>query len=100
LNPSQGQSSAAQSYGKRIDTLNYWRSSSGFEVDLLINQETAVEFKSGGIHPADAKGILALGEDLTLKNRWIVGREERPRTIGGGIEVLPWQEYLARLESL
>jgi hypothetical protein len=44
--------------------------------------------------------ILALGEELPLRNRRIVGREERPRTLGDGLEVLPWQEYLDRIEAL
>jgi len=79
--------------------LNYWRSSTGYEVDLLLNEEIAVEFKSGPIHPTDTKGLMALAEDIPLKSRWIVGREVRPRTLENGVEVLPWQDYLWRLEA-
>lgn len=88
---------AAQSYGKALERLNYWRSSNGYEVDLLLNEEIAVEFKSGPIHLSHTKGIMALAEELPLKGRWIVGREARPRTLANGVEVLPWQEYLRRL---
>lgn len=51
---------AAQSYGKGIDRVNYWRSSSGLEVDLLINEDTAVEFKSGSIHLRTPKACRPL----------------------------------------
>ena len=54
---------AAQSYGTALERLNYWRSSSGYEVDLLLNGEIAVKFKSGPIHSSDAKGLVALGEE-------------------------------------
>jgi len=43
---------------------------------------------------------MALGEEIPLKNRWIVSREELPRKLPGGIEVLPWQDYLQRLSEL
>jgi uncharacterized protein len=91
---------AAQSYNRRIETLNYWRSASGIEVDLLIDESIAVEFKSGQIHPQDAKGLFALSEDLPLKAMWIVGREERPRILESGVEILPWREYLGRISAL
>jgi len=91
---------AAQSYTKGIETVRYWRSSSGLEVDLLLNEDTAVEFKSGSIHVADTKGLQALAEELPLKHRWVVGRETRPRLLENGVEVLPWQDYLQRIGEL
>lgn len=91
---------AARSYGKGIESLHYWRSSSGYEVDLLINERIAVEFKTGPIHSVDCKGLQALAEDLRLEQLWIVGRESRPRVLENGVEVLPWKTYLERLASL
>lgn len=88
---------AASFYSRKIDKVQFWRSANGSEVDLLLNEHTAVEFKAGRVHAIDAKGILALEEDLPLKNKWIVCREEYPRKLEHGVEVLPWQDYLQRL---
>ena len=90
---------AAMFYEKKIEKIHYWRSTSGYEVDLIINEEIGVEFKSGRIHPSDAKGLLALEEDLPLKKKWIVGQEVLPRIFENGIEVLPWQLYLERIRD-
>jgi len=90
----------ARFYEKSIDRLRFWRSSSGLEVDLLIDDHTAVEFKSGRVHDTDGRGILALSEEITLKNKWIVSTEDVPRKLSNGIEILPWQDYLMRLPDL
>ena len=90
----------ASFYDRAVERVQFWRSSSGLEVDLLINEDTAVEFKSGRVHESDGRGIQALGEEVPLKNKWIVSREEFPRKLPGGIEVLPWQVYLDRLSEL
>jgi predicted AAA+ superfamily ATPase len=91
---------AAMFYDRTINGVTYWRSASGFEVDLLIDTHTAVEFKSGNVHEQDCAGLLALGEELKLKNRWIVSTEPRARMLANGIEVLPWKMYVARLKRL
>ena len=91
---------AAMRYGKRISKLQYWRSASGFEVDLIINEHTAVEFKTGSIHIQDTKSLLALDEEIPLKNKWIVGLENKTRTLENGVVVLPWQEFLNRLQQI
>ena len=91
---------AAMFYDRRIEKLAVWRSASGYEVDLLIDRHTAVEVKSGRVHPTDCAGLLALSEDLKLKNRWIVCTETHARRLDNGIEVIPWRTYLERLSSL
>jgi uncharacterized protein len=60
---------AAKFYEKNIEKIEFWRSSSGIEVDLLLNGDTAVEFKSGTTNEHDAKGIIALEEDIRLKKK-------------------------------
>ena len=91
---------AAMRYDGRITKLNYWRSTSGFEVDLLIDEHTAVEFKAGRVHTHDSKALLALADELPLKNLWIVSLEDSPRRFENGVEVVPWKEYLLRLKQL
>lgn len=88
---------AAMHYDRRIEDLRFWRSAAGHEVDLLIDEEVAVEFKSGRAHEADARGIAALADDLRLRHRWLVTTEREPRRLAGGLEVLPWRTYLERI---
>ncbi len=91
---------ATMHYERHIESLAYWRSASGYEVDLIIDGHTAVEFKSGKVHDVDCAGLLALEEETKLKNRWIVSTESHPRILTKGIEVLPWKIYLERLVGL
>ncbi|MEI8026477.1 MAG: AAA family ATPase [Pseudomonadota bacterium] len=91
---------AAASYNKNISRVNFWRSANGHEVDLLLNENTAVEIKSRGAHISDAAGILALEEDIPLKNKWIVTTESSSRQLANGIEVLTWKDYLQRLSAI
>ena len=91
---------AAMYYERRINGLSYWRSASGYEVDLLIDTHTALEFKSGNVHEQDCAGLLALSEEMRLKNKWIVSTESQVRTLANGIEVVPWKTYVERLSAL
>src|SRR5438034_8440858 len=44
------------------DALSYWRSTSGFEVDFVIGDHTAVEAKAKeNVSPQDLKSLVALG---------------------------------------
>ncbi len=91
---------AAAHHDRRFEQLRFWRSASGFEVDLLLDDHTAVEFKAGTVRDGDVAGLVALAEDMPLRRRWIVCTETVPRRLPGGIEVLPWQEYLARIQVI
>ncbi len=91
---------AAAHYDRRFEKVRFWRSASGFEVDLLLDDHTAVEFKSGNVHDSDTVGLRALGEEMRLKRKWVVCTEPVARRLANGIEVLPWQEYLTRLRAL
>jgi predicted AAA+ superfamily ATPase len=88
-------------YRQREVPLTYWRTSSGFEVDLIAGAlEVALELKSTReIRTADLKGLRALAEEHSVGRRIVVGREERPRTTEDGIEILPWRDFCARLWS-
>ncbi len=94
------ESFASLFYDRKIENLSFWRSASGYEVDLLIDDHTAVEFKSGTVHAQDCAGLAALAQEMKLKNRWIVSTETHPRLLGCGIEVIPWRSYPERLASL
>lgn len=75
----------------------YWRSTSGFEVDFVINGKTAVEVKAkANITEKDFKGLKAIREEVLLKSYILVSLEDRPRRIGN-IFILPWQDFITHL---
>ncbi|MFP3912914.1 MAG: ATP-binding protein [Desulfobacteraceae bacterium] len=77
--------------------LCYWRSTSGFEVDFVINGKTAVEVK-GRTHigTRDFRGLTAIREEALLQDYILVSLEDTPRR-DGDIHILPWKEFLVRL---
>lgn len=79
------------------DPIYYWRSTSGFEVDFIIGDHTAVEVKAKrNITNNDLKSLRALSEEKKLKNYICVSLESRPRTVDG-ITILPVADFLDRL---
>lgn len=77
--------------------LSYWKSTSGFEVDFIIGDHTAIEVKAkGNIFPNDLRSLHALSEEGKLKNYICVSLETRPRRIGN-ITILPFQDFLSAL---
>ena len=77
----------------------FWRTSSGFEVDLIIgDMELAIECKSAReIRAEDLKGLRALGQEHAVRRRIVVSRVESPRRTEDGIEILPWQHFCREL---
>ena len=81
------------------EPLNYWRSTSGFEVDFIIGDHTAVELKAKeNLSPQDLKPMLALAEEKQLKRYLCVSLEPRRRKLGG-VTALPFREFLDELWS-
>lgn len=93
------ESIAARDYEGKFEKISYWRSSSGYEVDLLIDDHTAVEFKTGSTSLSDARGLLALEEEMKLKNKWIVSLDPKPRKLEKGVQVIPWREFTERIRQ-
>ncbi|MBW1804537.1 MAG: DUF4143 domain-containing protein, partial [Deltaproteobacteria bacterium] len=77
--------------------LCYWRSTSGFEVDFILNEKTAIEVKGkANISSKDYKALRSLKEEALLKEYILVSLEETPRKVGD-ICILPWKEFLINL---
>ncbi len=77
--------------------LCYWRSTSGFEVDFILNEKTAIEVKGKtNISSKDYKGLRALKTEGMLKNYILVSLEDTPRRVDD-IQVLPWKEFITNL---
>jgi len=79
------------------EPLNYWRSTSGFEVDFILGDHTAIEVKAKeNISPYDIKSLKALAEEEKLKRYICVSLEKCARTFEG-LTVLPYREFLDAL---
>ena len=79
------------------EPLSYWRSTSGFEVDFIINDHTAVEVKAKeNLSFTDIKSLRALAEENILKRYLCVSLEPRMRKIGDVI-ILPYKDFLEAL---
>lgn len=78
-------------------SLAYWRTSSGFEVDFILDEAIAIEVKAARrITPSDLKGLTALADEATLQRRILVCLEDRPRHVAG-IDILPYRQFLQEL---
>jgi uncharacterized protein len=87
---------SARDYGL-IGQLAFWRSTSGFEVDFLIEDLVAVEVKAKkNVSADDLKSLKALAEEKRFKRYICVALEERPRRVGE-IDIVPYQDFLSLL---
>jgi predicted AAA+ superfamily ATPase len=79
------------------ETVSYWRSTSGFEVDFILGDHTAIEVKAKeSVSPQDLKSLRALAEEKKLKRYLCVSLEPRRRQVGE-ITILPWSQFLEDL---
>ena len=90
---------AYQSYRQPDLDLRFWRTASGYEVDLIAGDlDLAVEVKgSGRVHEGDLRALRALAEEHHVGRRVVVCLETQPRVLSDGIEILPWRVFLQRL---
>jgi predicted AAA+ superfamily ATPase len=87
------------SYREKDLPMYFWRTSTGYEVDLVLGAlELALEFKArAGVDGRDARGLRALMQDQRVRRALIVSRDERPRLLEDGIEIWPWAEFCRAL---
>jgi predicted AAA+ superfamily ATPase len=79
------------------EPLNYWRSTSGFEVDFIIGDHTAIEVKAKeNLSLSELKPLRALAEEKKLKRFLCVSLEPRRRKMAD-ITVLPYKDFLEML---
>ncbi len=82
---------------RSADDIRYWRSTSGFEVDFILGDHTAIEVKATRTVTNDhLKGLKALAEEQRFRRYVCVAMVERPRTVNG-IDVLPWRLFFDAL---
>ncbi len=81
------------------EPLSYWRSTSGFEVDFILGDHTAIEVKAKeNLSTQDLKPLRALAEEKKLKRYLCVSLEPRRRNLEN-LTVLPFREFLEALWS-
>lgn len=83
------------SYRERDVPMAFWRTSTGYEVDLVLGSlDVAIEFKArAGVDGRDARGLRALRDDQRVRRTLIVSLDARRRDLEDGIEVWPWAEF-------
>ena len=77
--------------------LNYWRSTSGYEVDFLLGDEVAIEVKGSEMaSERHLSGLTALSQEMKFKKKIIVSLDKSPRKIKD-VEILPVSVFLEQL---
>src|SRR4030066_477531 len=75
------------------ESLSYWPSTSGFEVDFILGNHTAIEAKAKeNVSSQDLKSLRALAEEKKLKRYLCVSLSPRTRSVDGVI-VLPYRKF-------
>jgi predicted AAA+ superfamily ATPase len=89
------------SYTYKTHKISFWRTSSQFEVDLIVgNMLAAIEFKSTDrISSNELKGLKALLEEHAPQHKLLVCRVDEPRKLENGIRILPYNIFLKMLWS-
>lgn len=85
----------------RIDLpLQYWRSTSQFEVDFILGNSVAIEVKGTDlVTDKHLKGLRALKEEGLIQSYCVVSLDSHERLTPDGIHILPWQVFLNKLWS-
>jgi predicted AAA+ superfamily ATPase len=79
------------------EPISFWRTTSGFEVDFILGDHTAVEVKAKEhVSPQDLKSLKALAEEKRMRRYLAVSFEPRRRQVGE-VTVLPWRVFLDKL---
>lgn len=86
------------SYSRKKVEMYYWRSTSRFEVDLILDNKWAIEIKSAtSIQDKHLKGIRALKEEGMIQKFAIISCDRHERKTADGITIFPWALFLEKL---
>jgi predicted AAA+ superfamily ATPase len=88
---------AYRSYARKRWELSYWRTHDGDEVDLVIDDRIAIEFKSTGhVTGSDLKGLRKIRDEATWEKLIIVSQDPISK-LADNILSLDWQSFFNRL---
>lgn len=89
---------AALKYAK--PGIYYWRTHGGAEADVIIEtglEKTAIEIKLGRTVKSESlAGLKSCMADLKIKKASVIYTGEQLISLGGGIKLVPWPEFLKR----
>jgi len=86
------------SYTRKNIKMCYWRSTSRFEVDLILGNQWGIEIKSAtSIQDKHLKGIRALKEEGNIRNFAAVSCDRYERNTSDNITIFPWKLFLEKL---
>ena len=86
------------SYATKNIKMCYWRSTSRFEVDLVLGNQWAIEIKSSAsIQNKHLKGLRALKEEGNIQNFAAVSCDRFQRKTHDDIAIFPWTLFLEKL---
>jgi uncharacterized protein len=86
------------SYTRKNVKMYYWRSTSQFEVDLILDNQWAVEIKSAkSVQDKHLKGLRAMKEEGLIQNFAVVSCDRYERKTRDNITILPWKLFLEKL---
>jgi predicted AAA+ superfamily ATPase len=92
---------AWRSYEAPLESVRYFRTRDGVEVDFVIGDHTAIEVKATKLaQERHARGLLVMQEVHPMRRRILVTRDPHPRSLhvrGVSVQVLPCREFLVRL---
>lgn len=78
--------------------LQYWRSTSKFEVDFILGDRLALEVKGTDlVTPKHLKGLRALKEEGLIEHYAVVSLDTEARVTDDGIQIWPWRMFLEKL---
>lgn len=84
-------------YRRLPQALQYWRSTTGFEVDCVIGDRLALEFKaSDAVTERHLRGLKALREEGLVRNFAVISQDPELRVVDG-ITIYPWRKFLEAL---
>ena len=88
------------SYLRKNLSMSYWRSSSHFEVDLIVGDKVAIEIKSQSlVQDKHLKGLRKLKEEQLIEKYIVVSLDEEERITKDKIHIMPWEVFLNKLWS-
>lgn len=89
---------AYRHYSRADFPIQFWRSSSGAEVDIILGEaEAAIEVKSSDNTTGRTKGLHLFHQEFTCRKRLIVSRDPHPRLLESGVQILPWRDFCGML---
>jgi len=82
---------------RRGEPMQYWRTKTGLEVDLIVGDKLALEFKAvPQVLDRHLKGLKALREEGVVKDFAVVSLDPVARQVDG-IKIYPWKEFIKAL---